>query len=784
MRHPRVVPALVALTLLAGLAAKAHEGEPPTEIPVGKSKLSLGNQKVKFNGKWQGAVELLDPALNTSSIQVTGCGATDTGEILLDPTKWAPLKKENGFVYKDPAGAVAGIRSLALKTTKKGGKLKLAGKGSPVWTVDGKATEALLTLVIADDKWCAVMDKVKNGRGRLRASGKVFPDACPSTWTAVQDLFERNGCLNDACHGAAAQGDLDLRPDVAYANLVDVFSETGQKKRVQPGSRQDSFLWEKLAASTEGYDLEGRGGPMPSGLPAITPEELELVRLWIQFGANSTGVAPGTESLVGACLPNPDPPTIAPPAPPPAAEGVQLHIKPWTIPPATPDGPNGEGEVCYAQWYDFSDEIPAAFKTPCPPFWGGPSRECFVFNKTELTQTPNSHHSILHIYNGTYDLTWEPGPGDGRPGFRFRCQRGPLQGEQCDPREATACGGDPDACWGDPLERTACIFYGPPDYSFGGGAGGITTSDTAPTVGGSQQPYLANISPDGVFGVLPTSGVFVTNSHAFNLFDTPQQNEQWWNVWFAPEADRLFPLRGIFDATDIFVQDVPPYEEREYCRTLTMPKGARVFELSSHMHRRGRLFRIWGPGIAASCRSTSENPGACLPETTQPVLVTTEYNDPAVVRLRGDKMHVLDSDDPADRRYKFCAIYDNGKTDPERLKLNSRTPNSSIGGKCYIPGVKDLGIACVGGPHQGELCGGDDRVCDSAPGANDGVCDACPVVGGVTTEDEMFIMLGSYFCAKDSDCERGVCMTGPNMGMPCDGDDTVCGPGRCGPYTN
>jgi hypothetical protein len=561
----------------------------------------------------------------------------------------------------------------------------------------------------------------------------------------------------------------------------------GQKKRVQPGSRQDSFLWEKLAAATEGYDLGGRGSPMPAAGAPISADELELIRLWIQYGANETGVVAGTESLVGSCLPDPDPPTIAAPDPPPADLGVQLHIKPWTIPPATPDGPSGEAEVCYAQWYDFSSQIPDEYKTPCPPFWGGPSRECFYYDKTELTQSPNSHHSLLHVYNGQYDLTWQPGPNDGnQPGFQFECQSGPMQGTACDPREPTACGGDPSVCYGNALARPACVFYGPPDYSFGLTGNDAGGSNTAPTIGGSQQPYFLSTAPPGVYEELPTSGVFVTNSHAFNLFDTPQQNEQWLNFWFAPVQDRQFEFRGIFDATDIFVEDVPPYEEREYCRTITMPKGSRVFELSSHMHKRGRLFRIWGPGVAESCNSTTADPGACLPEAGEPVALTTEYNDPSVVRLVGDKMNILDSDNPADRRYKFCAIYDNGYTDPSRLKRNSTSPFSFLGGKCYIPGSKDTGIACVGGPHQAELCGGDDSVCDSSPGAGDGVCDACPVLGGVTTEDEMFIMLGSYYCEPGSDCDRGVCMTGPNMGMPCDGDDSVCGGGNnhCGPYTN
>jgi hypothetical protein len=49
----------------------------------------------------------------------------------------------------------------------------------------------------------------------------------------------------------------------------------------------------------------------------------------------------------------------------------------------------------------------------------------------------------------------------------------------------------------------------------------------------------------------------------------------------------------------------------------------------------------------------------------------------------------------------------------------------------------------------------------------------------------MFILLGKYFCEPGSDCEAGICVSGPNMGMRCDGDGSVCGNGhRCGPYSN
>ena len=41
-------------------------------------------------------------------------------------------------------------------------------------------------------------------------------------------------------------------------------------------------------------------------------------------------------------------------------------------------------------------------------------------------------------------------------------------------------------------------------------------------------------------------------------------------------------------------------------------------------------------------------------------------------------------------------------------------------------------------------CNGNDAVCDS------GVCDACPVRGGVTTGDEMLILIGTYFVPEPS----------------------------------
>ena len=59
-----------------------------------------------------------------------------------------------------------------------------------------------------------------------------------------------------------------------------------------------------------------------------------------------------------------------------------------------------------------------------------------------------------------------------------------------------------------------------------------------------------------------------------------------------------------------------------------------------------------------------------------------------------------------------------------------------LGGPCELADTY-----CLFGDNQGAPCNGNDSVCT---GVN-GVCDACPLLGGVTTEDEMYIATGTYY---------------------------------------
>ena len=143
-----------------------------------------------------------------------------------------------------------------------------------------------------------------------------------------------------------------------------------------------------------------------------------------------------------------------------------------------------------------------------------------------------------------------------------------------------------------------------------------------------------------------------------------------------------------------------------------------------------------GPGVGNGC---SEG------DPSQLIYLSTVYTDP--VQLGFDPPRAHYSPNVEDRTYLYCSLYDNGSTPSSPpVKQRSTSPDSPAnfdlvfpfidvhGGKC-----PDTTVACLGGANAGALCGGDPTVCDS------GVCDACPVRGGVTTKDEMFIFIGSYF---------------------------------------
>jgi hypothetical protein len=555
--------------------------------------------------------------------------------------------------------------------------------------------------------------------------GSVDCSAFTSSFERIQTLvFDNYGCTNSACHGGGtAAGELDLRADVAYQNLfrVDASASLSEPlQRVYPGEQKFSLLYLKLDAATNGTALPAGGGsPMPiAGVP-LSAEHLEAMRLWIRNGAPEDTDVDGVASLLGCDSPTPATANkIDPPEPPPLGEGVQFISGPWTVPP------HSEGEVCYATYYDLARTpglLPESAKVPCE---GGPYEdydgECFASNARTLTQDPQSHHSIISVYTGSASPL-DPGWG------QWQCLNGPSTGASCDPTRigepvasgGADCGGPQYVCGTVARSSIACRGWGASDSDL-----------KQVSMGGAQSPIAAQSYADGVYSVLPARGVIMWNSHGFNLSDQPTTIEQYNNFVYAPQDQRRYLSRAIFDAKDIFVARVPPYQRRTYCAVHTLPVGTRLTQLSSHAHKRGVLWQTWLPPQDPTCTPRMN----CLPNETTPDYVSRIYNDP--LYLDYDPPIALDSADPADRTLKFCVTYDNGLEYPDLLKRNSTSVGSTCQNRAY----------CAGGPLQGDFCGSDDSACGDG-----GACDACIVNGGFTTEDEMFLMLGNYYILPESE---------------------------------
>ena len=511
------------------------------------------------------------------------------------------------------------------------------------------------------------------------------------TFHAIQEIvFDGYGCTEAACHGSAGAGGLSLLADVAHRNLVGAEASLGGR-RVRAGSTRDSLLWMKLAAATQPDRYTVAGSAMPVGRAPVTEDLLELLRLWIFAGAPEFGTVDGTQRFIDGCLPDPAPLDIAPLEPPPAGEGIQFVMPPFPI------APGAEVEVCFAAYYDFRDQVPADALDETGEFlrWG----------VIEAGQDPQSHHLQL-LFSGVAPGEWQ------HPAFgAWTCKGGEAAGESCDPLDLGSCGNG--LCGSEVTDSIACGGFGPPNRMIDGQGGQFVA-------GNAGQPRERRAFPGGLYAEIPVAGVYFWNSHAFNLTTEVASMDARFNFRFADRQD--FPIVRERAIDFIFAPNNLPFTRERFCADYVAPRGARMFMLSSHTHGRGEHFTIEGPD------------GVLLYENFL-------YNEP--VEQYFDPPLVFDAENPAERTLRYCGVFNNGldsegRPDPSRVTRRSRTPPNAL-----APCVP---VACAEG-RIGEPCGGvgDDAVCDTTPGAGDGFCDACRITGGVSTENEMFILIGQYY---------------------------------------
>ena len=156
-------------------------------------------------------------------------------------------------------------------------------------------------------------------------------------------------------------------------------------------------------------------------------------------------------------------------------------------------------------------------------------------------------------------------------------------------------------------------------------------------------------------------------------------------------------------------------------RASLKPEEQLSFAGDRHTHQRGEEFCIEDP---AGSR----------------IYDTFIYSDPLVQSYQPPMY--FNSPNAADRRLTYCATYNNGVApdgSPDVSTVRSRSTTPTNGNLCQPVACSD---GLVGAPCSGPS---DHATCDSVPGADDGFCDACAITAGVTTEDEMFVLITSTF---------------------------------------
>ncbi len=111
-------------------------------------------------------------------------------------------------------------------------------------------------------------------------AGAGCPQAPPTLAELTTEIFEPR-CSATGCHGATDPARaLNLQSE-AFAGLVGVASaEDPETLRVAPGDPEASLLYQVLLGPV------GATRQMPAGA-ALSPEDVERVRRWIEVGAPS-----------------------------------------------------------------------------------------------------------------------------------------------------------------------------------------------------------------------------------------------------------------------------------------------------------------------------------------------------------------------------------------------------------------------------------------------------------------------------------------------------------------
>jgi len=249
----------------------------------------LGGQEIVFSGKLKSKNSALQGSFESE-------GESGKSKLVPGDGKGKPFsfKSVQRLAAETPAGEPTTLR-LTGKNMAPGAVAFSNASDVPVTGVEFRSSKEIRVTFepgtdVADG---TVVDvRVLNGDGSVADRRNAFTvtngggENLVSFAAEIQPIFTAN-CASAGCHSSSSnKGSLTLESGSALANIVSVpSSQQPGFLRVQPDNADDSYLARKIAGGPA-----ITGGRMPPNRTPLGQSEIDLIRLWITQGANSSPV--------------------------------------------------------------------------------------------------------------------------------------------------------------------------------------------------------------------------------------------------------------------------------------------------------------------------------------------------------------------------------------------------------------------------------------------------------------------------------------------------------------
>lgn len=228
---------LAAFSLLAAaMFEPAEGGANVTDVPVGGRLLAIharpsspARRGLRYRSATNPAIAppFADPADGASLLVFASNAAGECRvEVQLPASRWKAIRNDGpnrGWRYRDPSGAVAGIRRVEIRNSRKGGRIVVKARGAdfPCGLEAGSQSLPVeVVLRLGDVRYCASFggSVARNETGRFKSRDAAPPARCPDDDFTVADLNILHGIF---CPSATNQCRLADRVDLLGQWIVE-----------------------------------------------------------------------------------------------------------------------------------------------------------------------------------------------------------------------------------------------------------------------------------------------------------------------------------------------------------------------------------------------------------------------------------------------------------------------------------------------------------------------------------------------------------------------------------